>query len=244
MARCGNRSAAVWRPLAATCFSVRSRELSQLTRVSTQVIEGREMSLRCPGANVIERVEFVSYGTPAGGCAGRDPNAGSSIEHSFQTVDACHSDSSERVVQQLCVGKNWCDLTADNGAFGDPCYGSAKYLAVVIKCTEGKTAASIGESMSEYRPPLPPLPRVTMRQLQRRPDLLKGDKPYALLDGAKGWSAMKDWSVDYFLEKFGPDVRSDYFFDGKQQNKDVGRLVPFGHAVEDFHKAQGTSRTP
>ena len=90
------------------------------------------MSLRCPGANTIERIEFVSYGTPTGGCAGRDPNAGSAVEHSFRAVDACHSDSSERVVQQLCVGKNWCDLTADNGAFGDPCYGSAKYLAVVI----------------------------------------------------------------------------------------------------------------
>ena len=138
-----------------------------------------------------------------------------------------------------------CELAADNGAFGDPCYGSAKYLAVVLKCSEGKTAGDMGGTDIEAsRPALPPLPRVTMRQLQRRPDLLKGDKPYALLDGAKGWSAMRDWSVDYFLEKFGPDVKSDYFFDGKQQQKDIGRLVPFQHAVDDFHKAQGTVRTP
>ena len=235
-----------------SCGSARSLPLKcvpasvllTVTLVPAQVMEGREMHLRCPGANTIEHIKFASYGTPAGACGGRDPNVGSGIEHSFQAVEACHAGSSERKVQQLCAGKNWCDLTADNGVFEDPCYGSAKYLAVAVQCTTGKTAASLGANESDYRPPLPPLPRVTMRQLQRRPDLLKGDKPYALLDGAKGWSAMRDWSVDYFLEKFGPDIKSDYFFDGKQQNKDIGRLVPFGHAVADFHKAQGTSRTP
>ena len=191
-----------------------SERLSHLTLLAAQVIEGRQMSLRCPGANTIEGIEFASYGTPAGGCAGSDPATGPSIDHNFRTVDACHAGSSENIVEQLCVGKNWCDLAADNGAFGDPCYGSAKYLAVVIQCSVGKSAASISANQSDSRPQLPPLPRVTMRQLQRRPDLLKGDKPYALLDGAKGWSAMKDWSVDYFLEKFGPfgDVLESMFF--------------------------------
>ena len=209
------------------------------------VREGRELSLRCPGANIIESIAFASYGTPTGGCgsAGGDPKAGATDAHTFAVADACHADASEQAVSSQCVGKGWCDMTADNGLFGDPCYGSGKFLAVVVTCSVGRKPAAT--SAVESRPPLPPLPRVTMRQLQRRPDLLKGDKPFALLGAAHGWRAMQSWSVDYFLEKFGEEIKSDYFFEGKQQNKDVGRLVPFGHAVRDFHKAQNEPhRTP
>ena len=33
-----------------------------------KVIENQAMTLRCPGANIVESVEFASYGTPTGGC--------------------------------------------------------------------------------------------------------------------------------------------------------------------------------
>ena len=193
--------------------------------------EGKEMTLRCPGHNVVEAVEFASYGTPRGNCIGIGG------DNTFETDSDCHSSASADYVKRKCMGLNWCEIAATNQDFSDPCYGKGKQLAVAVKCSTGRDQPSLPAGINPdpaKRPPLPPLPRsvdpptrspsaatdtplqsfhlrqvrtadmqcgwsrVTMRQLQHRADLLKGDVPFALLDGTKGWPAMTNWSLDYF----------------------------------------------
>ena len=42
--------------------------------------------------------------------------------------------SSWAIVRRLCQGKVSCELQAQNNVFGDPCYGTAKYLEVQYTC--------------------------------------------------------------------------------------------------------------
>jgi hypothetical protein len=203
--------------------------------------EGMPITLRCAGYDSISKIEFASYGMPTGNCRGNFD------ENNFEVDTECHSERSIPVVEQHCLGKSWCEVTALNNDFKDPCYGKGKQLAVAVTCTEGKKALQLPEGVDEdpaKRAALPPLPRVTSRQLQQRPDLLRGDKPFALLGGTRDWSAMTNWSLPYFQKMFPENPMSDYFFTGKQQNKDVGRLVPFDKAIADFEQAKGTDRTP
>eukprot|EP01052_Picozoa_sp_SAG31_P020787 SAG31_NODE_1578_length_7835_cov_6.998449_1_plen_263_part_00 len=162
--------------------------------------ENKAMALRCPGHNVIEAIDFASYGTPSGQCV---DNSG---EHNFQIDSECHAPGSQEFVERKCMGKNWCEVAATNQDFSDPCYGKVRFfiphllapvspmsfvslqlcfclhvqgkmLAVVVRCSTGRTQPDLPAGIDPdpaKRPSLPPLPRVTMRQLQKRPDLLKG----------------------------------------------------------------------
>lgn len=86
-------------------------------------------------------VEFASWGTPTGKCSGA---LGTS--DSF-TKGSCHAKNSKDVVEKLCVGKLECKLPAGSegatdgssgtDAFGDPCAGTPKRLAVVVTCDTG-----------------------------------------------------------------------------------------------------------
>ena len=204
--------------------------------------ENGDVELRCAGFDTIAKVLFASYGSPVGYCR-TDETSGT-----FEIKPECHAPSSQEQVEAACLGEQYCAVSASNRAFGDPCYGSGKSLAVTVECTTDKNEPKLPPGRSESPPQLPPLPRVTMAQLQLRPDLLVGDKPFAVLDAVWEWPSIEngtnEWSVDYFLEKFGEDEISDYFFNGKGNKEEVGRKVPFGHAVPDFHEAKGTERTP
>jgi hypothetical protein len=88
-----------------------------------QVLEFQTLSLSCANAtDVINKVSFASYGTPAGAC---DAPA---------TNDTCHSSNSHAIASSLCVGKQNCTILAGNGVFSDPCVGTFKNLTVQWEC--------------------------------------------------------------------------------------------------------------
>jgi hypothetical protein len=81
----------------------------------------------------IEKVLFADYGTPEGECQPKAPGA------STLKQGSCHSDGKvvRKSVRDACVGRVTCKLQASNDAYGEPCYGTTKYLAVSIRCSKG-----------------------------------------------------------------------------------------------------------
>jgi hypothetical protein len=57
---------------------------------------------------VIHRVKFASYGTPTGGC------------HNF-SIGECDAVASKHIVEDLCIGKNDCSISASSYLFRDTC---------------------------------------------------------------------------------------------------------------------------
>ena len=76
-----------------------------------QTAQYEATSLSCDKGQVIHTIEYASYGKPTGDCG------------SFVTDDSCHSEISEIVLAQQCIGKQQCDVTINNALFGDPCRG-------------------------------------------------------------------------------------------------------------------------
>ena len=105
------------------------------------VKEGFTLQVGCEGTGVhlgpeeskIEKVLFADWGTPYGSCHPRIPGAAS------LKPGACRSEGKEirRRVREACVGKVHCTLVASNENFGDPCWGTTKFLAVAVSCTGG-----------------------------------------------------------------------------------------------------------
>ena len=77
--------------------------------------EGGTASATVPSGFIIRRIDFVSYGTPNGGCGS-------------YTLGSCHAgyDLSSR------IGTNSFSLGANNATFGDPCGGTAKRLYIQV----------------------------------------------------------------------------------------------------------------
>ena len=101
--------------------------------------EADTLTVGCPVDTVISDVTFASYGNPAGKC-------GSFAEGS------CHLPTSVREVEQECLGRTQCTLTAaplatasskarrgghHAGFTVDPCPGRPRWLAVAIECGVG-----------------------------------------------------------------------------------------------------------
>jgi hypothetical protein len=92
-----------------------------------------EMQLQCENGDVISSVEFASYGTPKGIC------------QKFSQGN-CHAPTSLSVVSKACEGKNKCEIEVSNSVFGeDPCRGTAKTLAVEVKCSSS-SSPGVGSS--------------------------------------------------------------------------------------------------
>ncbi|GAA0173430.1 galactosidase [Lithospermum erythrorhizon] len=87
--------------------------------------------LQCDPGHTISSIEFASYGTPQGSC------------QKF-SKGSCHASNSELVVSEACQGRNSCSISVSNDAFGDPCNGVTKTLAVEVQCS-----AYIGSSASK-----------------------------------------------------------------------------------------------
>ncbi|KAL8137192.1 hypothetical protein V2J09_003193 [Rumex salicifolius] len=81
--------------------------------------------LQCPNDHIIKNVDFASFGDPWGTCG------------LFMT-QACHAKHSAKIVEELCLGKNTCEIPVDRDVFqkdGDPCpLVKEKILAVQLKC--------------------------------------------------------------------------------------------------------------
>ena len=99
------------------------------------------MHASCTDAGAtISAVLFASYGTPTGTCP------------AF-TRGTCDAPTSASVVQAACVGKTECDVYPNTTSFSDPCFGTAKVLAVALACSTGAGSATCGVA-----PPPPPPP--------------------------------------------------------------------------------------
>ncbi|XP_078588906.1 L-rhamnose-binding lectin CSL3-like [Branchiostoma floridae x Branchiostoma japonicum] len=95
--------------------------------ITTRVCEHRSLYLRCPYGRQID-IEYALYGrTQHGICGGP-----------VRTID-CRSGSSLYRVRSYCQGRHSCSVRASNGVFGDPCYGTFKYLEVKYSCVSHYT---------------------------------------------------------------------------------------------------------
>uniref|UniRef100_A0A1D1YEB4 Beta-galactosidase n=2 Tax=Anthurium amnicola TaxID=1678845 RepID=A0A1D1YEB4_9ARAE len=84
---------------------------------------GAMLQLVCPYPNqVISTIKFASFGTPQGSCG--------TFNHGH-----CSSENALAVVQEVCIGMGNCSIQVSTKAFGDPCRGVTKSLAVEAVCT-------------------------------------------------------------------------------------------------------------
>lgn len=77
--------------------------------------------LSCPAGQVISRILFASWGSPVGLCPA-------------MTYGDCNSTDAMTVAQTTCLGKQSCSLPANSNAYGDPCAGRSKIIAVEASC--------------------------------------------------------------------------------------------------------------
>ncbi|OQR89853.1 hypothetical protein ACHHYP_05996, partial [Achlya hypogyna] len=115
--------------------------------------EGDTMSFVCPSGEVIGEVLFASFGTPTGTL----PN---------YAVGWCAAAPSEDIVESLCLGSNSCQVPVNIKVFGDPCYGTDKYLHAAVQCVDENV---IGGSASED----------SVLRLHCPPDRMIGDVTFA-----------------------------------------------------------------
>jgi len=103
---------------------------------ASRCAEGKERdqtTLACPGST-IARVDFASYGLPAGTC-----------DEGYQ-LSSCHAASSSSVVSQACVGKESCTIDVRSPTFGaDPCTGKPKQLSVRYTCSATTQCSEVAE---------------------------------------------------------------------------------------------------
>ena len=91
--------------------------------MAATVCEGRRHRISCANGKLINIIS-ASYGR----------KSRSVCPHSRIRTTNCHSFRSLSKVQGACNRKSSCELMALNSVFGDPCYGTYKYLAVQYRC--------------------------------------------------------------------------------------------------------------
>lgn len=107
------------------------------------VAENMNLTLQCvPGTGTISRILFASFGTPTGTCG-----------HYAQGT--CSAKDSLQMVENACLGKTSCTIPATNTFFGgDPCFDTAKSLAVMAAgcspVSATKVVVDFGENLSGW----------------------------------------------------------------------------------------------
>jgi hypothetical protein len=104
-----------------TCSQTAVNNCSAGSTQCATALENTSLTLSCP-AGVINAITFASYGTPNTATCG-----------SF-AAGTCNASSSLSAVQNSCLNRASCTVTANNTAFGDPCAGTAKKLGVQYTC--------------------------------------------------------------------------------------------------------------
>ena len=97
--------------------------LAKLTKKPIVVCEHHRRRISCPVNKVIQ-IKYANYG--------RLNRRYCPSKHIKTTK--CRSLKSMRAVSKVCNGKRSCLLFAKNQVFGDPCYGTYKYLQVSFIC--------------------------------------------------------------------------------------------------------------
>jgi hypothetical protein len=80
--------------------------------------ENNTLTLRSPTEKPFTSVIFASYGTPTG----TYPNF---------AIGSCHAANSQSIVKFYVIGQTTANIPATYAVFGDPCFGTSKYLIVV-----------------------------------------------------------------------------------------------------------------
>lgn len=104
--------------------------------VNVQIPEHAEHVVFAPEGSVFTKVLFASYGTPTG-------NDGT------YKKSGCHSSKSESVISSLALNKNRVMLTAENGIYGDPCYGTYKRIYASLQYEGASVSTTTTEAPAE-----------------------------------------------------------------------------------------------
>lgn len=126
------------------------------------VAEGETLDLACPNGAPIADVSFASFGLPSGVCPGK-----------LTKSAKCDANATLGIVKADCIGKTSCSVSADTGAFGDPCYDVVKALAVELKCSQAPPSPA----------PAPPTPRSFIADFGRE---FQGGLRLTVEDGVAG----------------------------------------------------------
>ena len=95
----------------------------------------------CEGTNnTIASIVFSSYGAPTGSCSS-----------GFARSPTCDAANSTAIAAAACVGRRACSLPALNSAYGDPCLGTPKRLAVQVTCAAPPPPPSRAAFLDQYR---------------------------------------------------------------------------------------------
>ncbi|XP_015768378.1 PREDICTED: rhamnose-binding lectin-like [Acropora digitifera] len=92
---------------------------------SVTICEHERQTISCEGGETISVLE-ASYGKHDRETCPKEP---------IRTTN-CSAGSSLSVVQSSCNDQASCNLFASNSVFGDPCFGTVKYLQVKYECIE------------------------------------------------------------------------------------------------------------
>ncbi|NP_001410278.1 si:dkeyp-46h3.3 isoform 2 [Danio rerio] len=94
---------------------------------SSAVCENAIANFKCEDGSLIH-IHAANYGrTDSSTCAAGRPAS--------QTAKTnCYASNSQTLVANACEGKNSCSISASNGVFSDPCYGTYKYLYTAYSC--------------------------------------------------------------------------------------------------------------
>lgn len=87
------------------------------------VCEHAEMAINCAEGETIQ-IQSAGYGRWNY----------STCDNSAMSTASCSASGALNTVKGLCDGKSSCSVKASNSVFGDPCYGTYKYLEVQYKC--------------------------------------------------------------------------------------------------------------
>ncbi|XP_019639913.1 PREDICTED: L-rhamnose-binding lectin CSL1-like, partial [Branchiostoma belcheri] len=93
------------------------------TRLSSRVCEDETMSLSCNYGLEIQ-VHYAMYGR----------KNGSTCKKGWLLTHDCASSNSLSKVREYCQGRRTCSIQASNSVFGEPCFGTAKYLEATYTC--------------------------------------------------------------------------------------------------------------
>ncbi|XP_002157192.2 uncharacterized protein LOC100205717 isoform X1 [Hydra vulgaris] len=115
-------------------------EVQHICKHQSQVAracEGNDLNMDCKGKGTIEVVN-ANYGrTMSGVCPGAN-DINTKCDNKKKSLD---------IVQNSCSAKSSCIVKAANAVFGDPCYGTYKYLEVEYNCKPQVARACEGNDL-------------------------------------------------------------------------------------------------
>ena len=89
------------------------------TKTSATVCEGKSHKISCQGKQKIE-ITASDYGRTS-----------KEVCPSFFNLNTnCHSENALEITKKECDGYKECTLHANNDEYGEPCFGTSKYLTV------------------------------------------------------------------------------------------------------------------